>query len=230
MSEVSLAKQVESILFSSGKKVEIEELMKLCKTDKESIKKAISELVKKYDAAESSLMLVEEGTSYKLTVREQYYSLVKNIVTETELPRTIIETLAVVAWKAPVLQNKVISVRTNKAYDHLKFLEESGYITRQKQGRTKVIKLAQKFYDYFDLPKEKVKDRFGKFENVEKAITEKEAEAKSIKKAMEKQEKELKDNGALKVEKGIKQLFGDENAASEMPEMPQSDEVPAKKK
>ena len=71
------------------------------------------------------------------------------------------ETLAVIAWKYPVLQSEVTKIRTNKAYEHLRELEEMGYITREKKGRTRQIKLTQKFFDYFDIvEKEKLKEKF----------------------------------------------------------------------
>lgn len=229
---MNLAKQAESILFSVGRRVEIEELAKLCRTDKEELKKALKELEVKYNSENSSLMLIEEGTGYKLTVKEEYLNLVRNVVSETELPKTLIETLAVIAWKAPLLQSKVIEIRTNKAYDHLKYLEEAGYITRQKHGRTRMIKLAQKFFDYFDLPKDKVKERFQKFENIEKELIQREGEVQNLKKEIEWKQQEVKkvEEEEANVEKGVKELFGEENAASEVPKVQKPDEVPAKKK
>lgn len=236
---MELTKQVESILFSSGRKMPIEELTKLCKTNSDEVNKALNQLKSKYDSEDSSLMLVEEAGSWKLTVREKYLPLVQRIVTETELPRTLIETLAVIAWKAPILQSKVIDIRTNKAYDHLKELEEAGYISREKHGRTKMIKLAKKFYDYFDLPPEKAMEKFQKFESVEKAIIEKEQEAKKLKEEVKKKREEIKKEETkeitdeefeeeLTVGEDIKRLFGDENADSEMPKVQKPDEVPGK--
>ena len=59
--------------------------------------------------------------------------MVRKIVTETELTRSVMETLAVIAFKYPILQSDLIKLRTNKAYDHLVELEKSGYISRQKR-------------------------------------------------------------------------------------------------
>ena len=126
-------------------------------------------------------MLVNEGDSWKITIREQFLPLVRNIVTETELSKTIMETLAVVALKYPIKQSELIKIRTNKAYDHLKELEQMGYITRQKHGRTNLIKLTQKFFEYFDLPQEKLKEVFKDFASIARAIEDKEFEIKKIK-------------------------------------------------
>ena len=145
-----LKNTVESILFSTGRKLELEELSKLCKIkDLEQLKLSLNELKQELDQKNSSLMLVEEGSSWKLTVREKYLPYVRKVVSQTELSKSILETLAVIAYKAPTLQSQIIKIRTNKAYAHLDELEQNGYITREKKGRTKLLKLSQKFFDYF---------------------------------------------------------------------------------
>jgi segregation and condensation protein B len=166
-----LRNSIESVLFSAGKKVSVAELSRLCRTKPEDILNQLRQLKDDYDQKNSSLMIVEEGDNWKITVREKYLPLVRKIVAETELSRTIIETLAVVAWKAPVLQSDIIRVRTNKAYDHLRELAESGFISRAKHGRTQLIKLTDKFFNYFDLKgKQDVEQRFGKFKEAATAI------------------------------------------------------------
>ena len=172
--------------------MQVEELAKLCKSEQGEVKKALDELKKFYEERQGSLMVVEEGYTWKITVREGYLPLVSKIVTETELSKTLIETLAVVAWKAPVLQSKVIGIRTNKAYDHLSYLEEAGYILREKHGRTKMIKLGQKFFEYFDLPPESYRERFSRFEDIEKMITAREQEAKIVNQTIELKKEEHK--------------------------------------
>lgn len=196
-----LRKKLESILFAAGKKLDIAEIAKLCRLSHNIalVDKALHELKKRYESEDSPLLLMQEGTAWKLTVREKYSDIVQNIVRQSELSKTIIETLAVVAYKAPVLQSEIIKVRTNKAYDHLRELENSGYITREKKGRTKLIKLTPKFFEYFDIPPEKLKERFRKIEELEKAVEIKESEATEIKDEMkEKKHVAKKKEGELK--------------------------------
>ncbi len=153
--------RIEAILFSSGKKMSVEDISKLARVPSDSVVPLLQQLKGDYDSKKSSLLLVDDGDGWKLTVREQYASVVRKIVAETELTKTMIETLAVIAWKAPVLQSDVISIRTNKAYDHLAELESSGFISRAKHGRTKLIKLTDRFFNYFDLKNaEEVKAKF----------------------------------------------------------------------
>lgn len=184
--------KLEALLFSSGRKMDIEELSRLTYAKPEEIQNSLTELKKEYDEKDSSVMVVNEGNSWKLTVREQFLPLVQKIVTETEMSKTVTETLAVIAFKYPIKQSDLIRIRTNKAYDHLKELEEMGYITRQKHGRTYLIKLTQKFFEYFDLPEEKLKETFQDFRSIAKAIEDKETEIETIKQEQKAQAHEEK--------------------------------------
>ena len=166
---MELKNKVEAILFSVGKGMDVDGMAKLCRTNSEDVRKRLLQLKEEYDA-KGSLMLVEEGNVWKISVREKHLSVIKKLVPETELSKTMIETLAVIAWKSPVLQSDIIKVRTNKAYDHLDQLEGMGFIAREKHGRTKKIKLTEKFYNYFDVKNEgDIKEKFKKFDLKETA-------------------------------------------------------------
>ncbi|MBD3361617.1 SMC-Scp complex subunit ScpB, partial [Candidatus Woesearchaeota archaeon] len=172
-----LKNRLEALLFSSGKPMQLEELSRITKEkDLKIIEQALIELKKDLEEKKSSIMLIQDGTEWKLAVRENYMPFVRKVVSTTELPKTILQTLAVVAHKAPTLQSDVIKIRTNKAYRHLDFLEEKGYISREKKGRTKLIKLTQKFFDYFDIPADKLKQKFAGFKELENVIETKEKE------------------------------------------------------
>lgn len=163
-------KKVEAVLFAIGDKIELEEISRLTNLDIKSVKSLLQELQKDYNQNESPLMIIDEGNKWKLTVREEYMPIVEKIVPHIELSKTIMSTLAVIAWKAPVLQSDIIRIRTNKAYDHIKELEEMGFISKQRHGRSYMIRLAQKFYEYFDLKgKEEVQEKFKEFKDVSEA-------------------------------------------------------------
>ena len=121
----------------------------------------MQELKADYEERGTSVVLNEDNGHWKLTVKDHYLPMVQKVIDQTELDKPLMETLAVIAWKYPLLQAAVIKIRHNKAYEHLRILEELGFITRQKFGRTKRITLTQKFFEYFDLPsKEQVKEVF----------------------------------------------------------------------
>ena len=205
LKKASAKSKVEAVLFSVGHKITLDEISKLCRSRKEDVLQALQELQKEYDEKQSSLMLVEDGDSWKFAVRDHLISVVRKIVTETELTKSVMETLAIIAFKYPILQADLIKLRTNKAYDHLVELEKSGYISRQKHGRTNLIKLTEKFFRYFDLTEEKLKEQFKDFDSIARAIKDKEIEVEKIK---EDQAQKAKDLGELdeKIRKDIESL------------------------
>src|SRR3989338_1908676 len=184
--------KVEAVLFSTGNRISLEEISRLCRSRKEDVIAALKELQKEYDEKQSSLMMVEEGEFWKFAVRDHFIPMVRKIVTETELTKSVLETLSVIAFKYPILQSDMIKIRTNKAYDHLVELEKSGYITRQKHGRTNLIKLTDKFFKYFDLTEEKLREQFKDFGSIAKAIKDKEEEVERIKEEQRQKAEDLK--------------------------------------
>ena len=186
----NLRYKLEALLFASARSMSIEELSSLTKASPEEIRETLNGLKQDYEKRDSSITLIDEGNSFRLNIKSEHANVVRQIVTETELSKTLMETLAVIAFKYPIKQSDLIKIRTNKAYDHLKELEVMGYITRQKFGRTNLIKLTPKFFDYFDLPPEKLKEKFQGFEGIAKAIKEKEQEIKNIKEDIKKQARE----------------------------------------
>lgn len=157
---MELKKQIESILFSMGRRVTLEELSRIChERDHAKILHELEVLKQELEEKQSSIVLIEDNNTFRFTVRDQFLSLVRKVVKKTELPKGVLETLALVAAKAPVLQSTIVRQRTNKAYDHLSSLENTGYITREKKGRTKLLKLTNKFFSYFDIPQDKLKEK-----------------------------------------------------------------------
>ncbi len=146
-----LKNQIEALLFACGRKMTLDELKLHLPASTAAIKEATAELQKEYTDRESPVMIVQEGDSWKLTTREKYLSIVRKINPNTELTKTMMETLAVIAWKQPITQSEVIAIRTNKAYEHIGELEKMGFLVKEKYGRTFMLKLTQKFFDYFDL-------------------------------------------------------------------------------
>src|SRR3989338_7246516 len=211
LKKASVKSKVEAVLFSTGHRISLDDISRLCRAKKEDALAALKELQREYDEKQSSLMLVEECDFWKLTVRDHLISIVRKIVTETELTRSVLETLAIIAFKYPILQSDLIKLRTNKAYDHLAELEKSGYISRQKHSRTNLIKLTEKFFRYFDLTEEKLKDQFKDFDSIARAIKEKDEEVDKLKEDQQKRAEDLK-NQDDKIRKEIESLdmAGDE--------------------
>jgi len=214
-----LKKKVEAILFASGKYMSLEEISRLCKKDEQEVKQALLELTVDYKQdTDRSLVVLNDGSMWKLTTKEEYGSIVRQIVSETELTKSQIETLAVIAFKYPIKQSDLIKIRTNKAYDHISDLENAGFISRQKYGRSRLIKLTDKFYDYFDLPRDKLKERFKGFEQLASTIEHKEDEGEHLKEEQQKMAKEEKEEAEKerKIMNGEVDLIDDDGKEVEL--------------
>src|SRR3989344_331924 len=110
----SVKSKVEAILFSTGHRISLDEISKLSRSLKDDVLNALKELQKEYDEKQSSLMLADEGEFWKFAVRDHFIPMVRKIVTETELTKSVLETLSVIAFKYPILQSDMIKIRTKK--------------------------------------------------------------------------------------------------------------------
>lgn len=158
--------QIEAILFASGKGVTLDEINNICNYDIKLIKKSIKNLQEEYSKRDSSLQIVENNDKWKLTVKSKYLGYVEKIVSETELSQSILKTLAVIAFKSPVLQSEIIDMRGVCAYDHVKELVQNKFITKDPEGRSFILKITDKFYNYFDVEDDdEIRDVFSKLKS-----------------------------------------------------------------
>ena len=153
-------KRVEAVLFAVGKEITSERIASLCSLTLEEVESIIKDLIVYFDQSESSLKLVKKEKGWKLTVRDEYVPLVSSLVSSTELEKPLMETLAVIAWKYPIVQSEIVKLRGPSAYDHMRLLEEQEFISKEKSGRTFKVKLNKKFFEYFDLPSDEAKQAF----------------------------------------------------------------------
>jgi len=137
--------QIEAVLFTTGKFIDVEELARLCNMGSVGlVKQAIDELKQDYFNKNSSLEILEENNKFKLNIKKQYLHLTTSLLNDAELDRPTQETLALIAYTA---------------YEHIKRLKENEFIQAEKKGRTFLLKLTPKFYDYFDVIEGALKEK-----------------------------------------------------------------------
>ena len=153
-------KRIEAILFAVGKEISSERIASLCSLDVPHVEETLGKLQQEYAQRDHSLQLLKKENGWKLTVRDEFVPLVSTLVASTEVERPLMETLAIIALKYPILQAYVIKLRGAVAYDHMRELEARGYVEKERFGRSYKIKLTKKFFEYFDLPSEEAKQAF----------------------------------------------------------------------
>lgn len=152
--------RVEAILFTTGRFMDVDEIARLCNIGSiGSIKEIIDELRHDYERRNTALHIANEDNKFKLSIKKEYTYLTTNLMNDSELDEPTTKTLALIAYKQPVLQSEIIDMRGNTAYDHIKMLRELGFIVSEKKGRTRLLKLAPKFFDYFDVVENELKSK-----------------------------------------------------------------------
>jgi segregation and condensation protein B len=165
--------KVEAVLFTTGKFIGLDELSRMCGIGSMGhLKEVLIALQKDYENRNGSLEIINQGEKWKLNIRKQYLFLTESLLKDTEFDGATQETLAVIAYKNPALQSDVIKIRGNGAYDHIKILKDLDFITIEPFGRTKTIKLTQKFFDYFDVVENQLKSKFSNVQVKEEVKTE----------------------------------------------------------
>jgi segregation and condensation protein B len=97
-----------------------------------------------------SLEILElEDERFVMQLKREYSPRVQRLAVRPLLTPGPLKTLSYIAYRQPVSQRQVITVRGNHVYAHLRQLEELGLISRQRTGRTKILRTTHFFADYF---------------------------------------------------------------------------------
>jgi len=141
--------KIESVLFCVPRGVSVDTLAKKAGLPHELVKNALLELQKDYESRQG-LKVVSEENLWKFKVPDENIPLIKDVA-EPEFDKAILETLAYIGWRGGSRQCDVVRVRSNKAYNHIKFLIEKGFIESSRSGLSKWLAPTKKFYEYFNM-------------------------------------------------------------------------------
>ena len=163
--------RIEAVLFTVGRAITFEELASLCNLGSVgAVRDALNELPEDYEKRDTSLKLTVDNNVASLNIKKDYMYLTTKLLNDSELDKATQETLALIAYKKPALQSDMIKMRGNGAYDHIKKLKELEFVISEKKGRTRLLKLTPKFFDYFDVVEDKLQQKFGEIENAGEVI------------------------------------------------------------
>ncbi|MFW6046235.1 MAG: SMC-Scp complex subunit ScpB [Candidatus Woesearchaeota archaeon] len=160
MKRKEIKNRIEALLFITGKPLSLNRISKTIGIKTEYCEEILKEMLDELEKRDGALFLFEEDNEWHMSIREKYSGLIKDLVSELQMDQSVLQTLSVIAWKAPVLQSEVIDIRNNKAYNHIDILHSKGFVTKNSSGRTYILRLTDKFYDYFEVEsKEELKEK-----------------------------------------------------------------------
>lgn len=109
----SICAILESILFSSGSAISMEQVSKTLDMDKKELEEITEHLIEKFEQKESGIRIIRVNGKYQMCSKYEYSEFIKkfmNIKPDTLSPPSI-EVLAIIAYHQPVTKAFVESVR-----------------------------------------------------------------------------------------------------------------------
>jgi segregation and condensation protein B len=149
---------IESLLFVSRDPLSIEQMKKvLSDSDTQGIRQALQSLAEAYETRKGSFFLTEVAGGFQLRTRPEYREWVKRLIQPpaVRLSRAAMETLAIAAYKQPVIRSDIEHIRGVDCGGILRMLLERRLIRvlgRKKiPGRPLIYATTKQFLELFDL-------------------------------------------------------------------------------
>jgi segregation and condensation protein B len=144
---------LEAALYVAGRPLNLNELCSVLNTrSKNKTKKYTKMLMQDYSARNSALEILElKDERYVLQLKADFTPLVKKLVNRPLLSSGPLKTLSYIAYRQPISQKRVIQVRGQHAYGHVKLLRDMGLVAAERSGRSMTLRTTDYFADYFAL-------------------------------------------------------------------------------
>ena len=144
---------LEAALYVAGRPLDINEICSVLSTrSKKKAQQLCQDLMLQYSSRGSPVEILElKDERYVMQVKAEFTPLVKKLVNRPLLSPGPLKTLSYIAYRQPVTAKRVIEVRGQHAYGHVKLLKDMGLVAAERNGRAIVLKTTDYFADYFGL-------------------------------------------------------------------------------
>jgi len=144
---------LEAALYVAGRPLDLNELCSVLSTrSKKKTRRFTKALMQEYSARNTALEILElKDDRYVLQLKADFTPLVKKLVNRPLLSAGPLKTLSYIAYRQPVSQKRVIQVRGQHAYGHVKLLKDMGLVAAERSGRSMTLRTTDYFADYFGL-------------------------------------------------------------------------------
>ncbi|MGI0066074.1 MAG: SMC-Scp complex subunit ScpB [Nitrosotalea sp.] len=149
--------RLEAALYSAGRPLTIEELIKASGTESRTKTLALmTNLVKKTKTVFKAIEVASlPDGSYVFQLKPEFNTVIRKYASKPLLPTATLKTLSYIAYMQPVSSKRLVEVRGSGVYMHLKLLQQLDYIEHQNVGRLKIYNTTEKFQKYFGIQGDK---------------------------------------------------------------------------
>ena len=144
-------RKLEAFLFVASEGITLSELVERTGMRESDVLKMVELLQQEYLNRGSAIKINKYPNGlFRMTVDRGIIDNVSDLA-PGEFNKSLVKTLAVIAWKKGIKQSDVIRIRGNKSYEQIEQLEQLGFITAEPYGNTKKLFLTNNFYKYFNI-------------------------------------------------------------------------------
>lgn len=139
------AKIIEAIIFIEGN-IPLLKLTRILRIEKERIRSAIAAINERNEIAGSGIEIIEVGDSVKMIPAQRIYPILSKVYgkkKKTKLSRTILQTLAIIAYRQPITKAEIDDVRQADSGKQISFLMQEGFV--EYKGRKDALHKPQTF-------------------------------------------------------------------------------------
>lgn len=149
---------LEAILFVSGDAVSLPVLADAIEMDKATTKAIVKSLATKYEQEQRGLRIVEVEGAYQMCTAAGCYEYIRSVyqnVNRQGLTQSLMETLAIIAYKQPITKAQIEEIRGVTADHAVNKLVERGLVQEvgrlEAVGRPMLFGTTKEFLRYFGL-------------------------------------------------------------------------------
>jgi len=151
---------VESLLFSAGKPLSVEEIQETTGLSPKHITDAIDHLMQSYNIDrkdETSLEIIKAGNKFIMQVKKTFTDK-SMMVAKPEIRTDLLKTLALIAFHQPVKQSNLRHMIGERIYGDVDQLMGMHLVHSEPHGATEVLTTTRLFPEYFGIDSTKPED------------------------------------------------------------------------
>jgi len=121
---------IEALIFANGEPISIERLSVAANLERNEVEKAIAVIQSKFSAPENGFELVQVAGKYQFRTKPQFALYLRSLKAERprRLTNAAMETLAIIAYRQPIVRSDIEKIRGVDVTPTLKTLIERGLI------------------------------------------------------------------------------------------------------